>query len=223
MAALVAGTLVVGMALYLLGNLEAGRWIRFVPYPVIAGFMAASGWLLAVGGIRLAIGTHVSLELLEQLADGQHIVQLAVVLVFVIAMVLTKRVNHPLAFPALLVVGTLAAHLVLHGAGYSIASARGAGWFLDLSSGAAHPGPWLLKSLPQIDLPALLWAAGGFVALITVTAMTLLMSVMAVEVETRLDVDLDRELRLNGIANILVGLGGGMVGTLSLSFEPHPV
>ena len=40
---------------------------------------------------------------------------------------------------------------------------------------------------------------------------------MAVEVETRLDVDLDRELRLNGLANVLVGVCGGMTGTLSMS------
>ena len=64
---------------------------------------------------------------------------------------------------------------------------------------------------------ALLWAGGGYVALFAVTAMTLLLGLMAIEVETRLDVDLDRELRLNGLANILVGVCGGMTGTLSMS------
>src|SRR5262249_39025424 len=37
------------------------------------------------------------------------------------------------------------------------------------------------------------------------------------ELATRRDVDLDRELRANGLANILAGLGGGMVGYLSMS------
>ena len=55
------------------------------------------------------------------------------------------------------------------------------------------------------------------VALVVVTASTLLLSIVAVEVDTRLDVDVDRELRVNGLANILVGLLGGMVGTLSVS------
>jgi len=31
---------------------------------------------------------------------------------------------------------------------------------------------------------------------------------MAIEVEARIDVDLDRELRLNGLANLLVGACG---------------
>jgi sulfate permease, SulP family len=40
---LVAGTLTTGLILLLLGIFKMGRWIRFVPFPVIAGFMAASG------------------------------------------------------------------------------------------------------------------------------------------------------------------------------------
>jgi SulP family sulfate permease len=215
--ALIAGTLITGVTLYLFGVLRAGRWIRFVPYPVIAGFMAASGWLLAAGGVRILTGARNSLELLEQLARRQHVIQLVAALVFAIGILLVKRVKHPLAFPALLLGGMTATHLALHGAGYSFAAAREAGWLLDLSSGAILPGPWLLKSVTKIDLAALLWAGGGYVALVTVTAITLLLSVMAIEVQTRLDVDLDRELRLNGFANILVGLCGGMTGTLSAS------
>jgi SulP family sulfate permease len=101
--------------------------------------------------------------------------------------------------------------------GYSLASARVSGWLPNLAAGAAWPAPVLLLSLKEVDFGAVLRAGGSFVALITVTALTLLMSVVAVELETPPDVDLDQELRLNGLANILVGLGGGMAGTLSLS------
>jgi len=215
--ALIAGTLITGVTLYAFGLFRAGRWIRFVPYPVIAGFMAASGWLLAAGGIRILSGTPVSLELLRQVARGQHALPLAAGLAFALAILLIKRVRHPLAFPALLLCGIVVAHLALHLAGYSWSGARKAGWLLDLSSGAALPGPWLLKSLPQIDWPALLWTGGGYLALVVVTAVTLLLSLLAIEVQTHRDVDLDRELRLNGVANVLVGLCGGMTGTLSAS------
>ncbi|MGO8733814.1 MAG: SLC26A/SulP transporter family protein [Terriglobia bacterium] len=215
--ALIAGTLITGVTLYLFGVLRAGRWIRFVPYPVVAGFMAASGWLLAAGGIRILTGSYLSLDLLQQLLRGQHLIQLTAGLAFAIGIFLIKRVKHPLAFPALLIGGMMATHMALHGAGYSWKGAREAGWLLDLSTGAALPGPWLLKSMPKVDMASLLWAGGGYVALVAVTAMTLLLSLLAIEVQTRLDVDLDRELRLNGFANILVGLCGGMTGTLSAS------
>jgi SulP family sulfate permease len=162
-------------------------------------------------------GSRLSLDLLQQLARGQHLIQLTAGLAFAIGMLFIKRVKHPLAFPALLLGGMMATHMALHVAGYSWGGARAAGWLLDLSSGAALPGPWLLKSMPKVDMAALLWAGGGYVALVAVTAMTLLLSLLAIEVQTRLDVDLDRELRLNGFANILVGLCGGMTGTLSAS------
>jgi len=214
---LIAGTLITGVTLYLFGVLKAGRWIRFVPYPVIAGFMAASGALLAMGGIRIVTGTHGLLDLLGQLARGQQVSQLMVALAFAVGILLIKRVKHPLAFPALLLGGTLVMHLALHAAGFSLSTARHAGWLLDLSSGAAMPGPWLLKSMPMVNPLALFWAGGGYIALFAVTAMTLLLGLMAIELETRLDLDLDRELRLNGLANILVGACGGMAGTLSMS------
>ena len=134
MFVLIAGTLITGVTLYLFGVFKAGRWIRFVPYPVIAGFMAASGGLLAVGGIRIVTGTRSFLELMEMLARGQHLIQLIVGLAFAIGMLLIKRVKHPLAFPALLLGGTMLTHVALHAAGYSLeGGARGrvaAGSFL---------------------------------------------------------------------------------------------
>ncbi len=36
-------TLLTGFLLYGIGALKFGQWLRFVPYPVIAGFLAASG------------------------------------------------------------------------------------------------------------------------------------------------------------------------------------
>ena len=217
MFVLIAGTLITGVTLYLFGLFKAGRWIRFVPYPVIAGFMAASGGLLAVGGIRIVTGTRGFVEMLQMLARGQHLIQLITGLAFATGIHFLKRVKHPLAFPALLLGGTILTHLLLHAAGYSLRAAREAGWLLDLSSGATLPEFWLLKSLPNINLASLLWAGGGYVALFAVTAMTLLLGLMAIEVEARIDVDLDRELRLNGLANVLVGVCGGMTGTLSMS------
>ena len=217
MFVLIAGTVITGVTLYLFGLFKAGRWIRFVPYPVIAGFMAASGGLLAVGGIRIVTATGGFEELLHTLARGQHIIQLVVGLSLAVAIHHIKRVKHPLALPALLLGATILTHLVLRATGYSLVAAREAGWLLDLSSRAALPGIWLLKSLPSVNPAALLWAGGGYVALFAVTAMTLLLGLMAIEVESRIDVDLDRELRLNGLANVLVGVCGGMTGTLSMS------
>ena len=49
------------------------------------------------------------------------------------------------------------------------------------------------------------------------TVATLLLSIMAIEVEANAEVDLDQELKVNGAANAAAGLAAGTVTTLSVS------
>lgn len=217
MFVLVAGTLLTGLLLYLFGLFQMGRWIRFVPYPVVAGFMAASGGLLVIGGVRLVSGANGFFEFLHRLTHGERLVQLLVAMGFAACLHAIKRVKHPLALPALLFGGIAASLVVLHVTGNSLEASRNSGWLLNLSSQTVIPGVWLVKSMPGIEWISILWAGGGYIALFAVTAMTLLLGLMAIEVDAQVDVDLDHELRLNGIANLLVGACGGMTGTLSMS------
>jgi sulfate permease, SulP family len=60
-AAGLGGTaLLTGSALFLLGWRRLGKLIRFVPYPVVAGFLAATGWLIVSGAVRMATGVPLS-------------------------------------------------------------------------------------------------------------------------------------------------------------------
>jgi MFS superfamily sulfate permease-like transporter len=42
-----------GALLYGLGKANWGAYFRFVPYFVVRAFMAATGWFLIAGGIRM--------------------------------------------------------------------------------------------------------------------------------------------------------------------------
>src|SRR4029078_4793829 len=53
--------------------------------------------------------------------------------------------------------------------------------------------------------------------LVLVTVVTLLMNAGGIELESRDDVNLDRELRSVGIGNVLEGAGGGLPGFYALS------
>lgn len=218
LAALVVGTLVIGVALYVLGATKMGKWIRFVPFPVVSGFMAASGWLLGLGGIAVLAGAHMSWSEVGEIAGGHHLPQILAGLGFAAALWLSQRLRNPLTFPALLVATVVLVHAVRVTGGYSIEAAREAGWLLNVGRNSEIANPlMLLHAVQAIDLHTAALAGGEFIGLFAVTAITLLLGLVVVEVEGRLDVDLDRELRLNGLANILVGLSGGMVGTLSVS------
>jgi SulP family sulfate permease len=219
LSALLFATILNGAILFLCGQLKVGRWVRFVPFPVVGGFMAASGWLLIMGAVRILTRVEPGLSTLGALARTDRLEQLAAGVIFAGALALARRSRYTLTFPAVLVGAAVLAHVVRHVMGVSVAQARDAGWLLQVPPGTLIPMVWLAHhwQVPHADL--LLKETGVYVALIVVTAFTLMLGVTSVEVDAHLkdEIDVDRELRVNGIANVAVGLTGGMAGTLSLS------
>ena len=66
-------TLFTGILLFGLGALKLGQWVRFIPYPVIAGFLAASGWLpLMTGGVEVVIQANLTLSQAYELGHGLY-------------------------------------------------------------------------------------------------------------------------------------------------------
>ena len=51
--ALAVTTGVVGVVYFLLGTFKLGNLIRFIPYPVVGGFLAGTGYLLAQGAFNV--------------------------------------------------------------------------------------------------------------------------------------------------------------------------
>ena len=60
--ALSVSTFLTGIFLFGIGALKLGQWLRFIPYPVIGGFLAASGWLLVTGGVEVVTQTNLTLS-----------------------------------------------------------------------------------------------------------------------------------------------------------------
>ena len=51
-----------GIFLFLVGRFRLGRWIRFIPYPVVGGFLAGTGWLLARGSFKVMTDASLSYD-----------------------------------------------------------------------------------------------------------------------------------------------------------------
>ncbi|MEM1343906.1 MAG: SulP family inorganic anion transporter [Pseudomonadota bacterium] len=71
--AFVAGaTILTGLLIFVAGRLRLGALARVIPYPVLGGFLAATGYLLVMGGLSVALDRHVALwDLPGLLAPGQ--------------------------------------------------------------------------------------------------------------------------------------------------------
>lgn len=213
-ATLVIGTSLTGIMLVVLGRAGAGRLARYLPYPVLVGVMASSGWLLGAGALRL---------LRQPLAEGAAAagaglgLMAACASAWALLMLLAyRRFPHPLTPFGLLVAGALLCHAGAWWLGWSQADLVQAGWLLNVR--AAEPVgagllPVLLQLVPgAIDGAALVAAAPLLAAAPAITAIALLMNAAALETAAGRPLDLNRELRAAGMANLVASVLGGLPG-----------
>jgi SulP family sulfate permease len=216
MTGLALATLLTGLALFLLGWLQVGKLVRFIPYPVVAGFLAATGWLMVSGAVNIATGVPISWPTLPLLAEPDALATLLATIGWAAALwFMSSSWRHPILLPAALFGMTIATHAVLALPLPEQLVSWGAMFSLPDD---AHPlFPLLTGDVPQVDWAALVPAAGDMVAVAVLAILSILLNSTSIELATKVDVNLDRELRIHGIANIASAFSGGFVGHISVS------
>lgn len=217
LAALSLTAAVSGLGLLLLGWARAGAIARYVPYPVVAGFAAGTGWLLIPAAIRIVTDSPAGLAGLATLGATDAMAKLAATGAFALALALLRRFRHPLALPATLAAAVVISHLGLALAGLSGEAARAGGWLFAEPPPATLWKPWLPAVWSAIHWPTMLALLPDMLAVLVVTALAVLMATSTLEVVAGEDADLNRELRAEGCAALAAAALGGLVGGLSTS------
>jgi SulP family sulfate permease len=204
------GSLAFGLTALALGAGRGGRFIRFIPYPVMAGFLGGCGLLIMRGGLGVTIGQRLDAHDLALLGVPSVQLRLAAALALVAAIVLlTRRRPVSTVLPAVAAAGW-AAYLVFAAlAGLDPPAARAEGWLMNFARGGSRP-PVPLADLALIDWRALAAALPVLPVVVGLSVITVAMNVSTLEMASRADIDLDRELRSVGVQNLLAGAGGGL-------------
>src|SRR6266508_1113050 len=84
-------TVLTGILLCCLGLARAGGAIRFIPYPVIGGFLSATGWLMVNGAVRVITDRGLNLSSLDTLLQYLTLAKLAAAAAVALALYLTLR------------------------------------------------------------------------------------------------------------------------------------
>jgi SulP family sulfate permease len=217
MWSLVIATAINGVVLFALGRVKAGRWLRFLPYPVMGGFIAAAGWLLVVGSIRVGTGIPVTLPNLAALFAGTTAAQLVATLALGIGIIVaTSRYRPALALAASLISSVVVADLVFAFLPGGFAEAARHGWFLRVVADTPFWAPWYQNQIAIVWWPAIFHRTGELVTVVLVSLITILVNATALELDSRMDADFDAELRADGGASLLSAAAGGFIGYLSL-------
>ena len=225
MIAIVAlSTLTTAFCFLLIGRFRLAHLLRFMPYPLVGGFLAGLGWFLLQGGVAIASGTALTWETLPRLLESETIWRWLPGAVYAFGLLaVTKLWRHYLVLPVCLILAVGLCHLVLFLLGISSEEAREAGiFFVGLPPGASWP-PIEPGDLARVD-----WGivASQFLGILGVTLVALISIVLnagALELGSGVELDMNREFRVEGTACLAAGLGGSSPGcnTASMSLVSH--
>jgi sulfate permease, SulP family len=211
-------TVLTGIVLCCFGMTRIGRAIRYVPYPVVGGFLAATGCLIILGAVRVITDHPLQFGTLGQFEDILTLAKLAAACAMALVLYMTwHRSRSSFGLPATLVAGIVAAHVLFWLAGVSPGEAQAAGWTFQPPPKVTFMTPWNVDALHHYPWQLLAELSGNLVAVIFVTASCTLFNTTGIEVATHREANLERELSITGLANMLSGAFGGYTGCISIS------
>jgi SulP family sulfate permease len=211
-------TIATGIVLCCFGITRMGRAIRYVPYPVVGGFLGATGCLILFGAVRVITGHRLQFSTLDQFANLLTLYELAAACAMAIILYLTwHRSRSPFGLPAILIGGVIVAHIMFWLAGISLAQAQASGWTFQPPPRVSFMLPWNAHEIGRYPWYALPDLFGNLIAVIFVTATSALFNTTGIEVASHREANLERELYVTGIANMLSGAFGGYTGCISIS------
>lgn len=203
-ATLMISSLMIGIALFSLGYFRLGHFVRFLPYPVIGGFIAGIGWIVLVGGISIMIGSKPNFLNIFKPENFQHHIGgifLALVLLFT-----TKKFPRVWLLPAFLLAATLLSHLLLALFKISTTDAIKMGWLSTIITPKFAWQTLNFSFLQMINWTVIFSHISYLLAMIVVIVLMLLLNISSLEIITQTKAQFDKELKTVGIGNFLCGI-----------------
>jgi SulP family sulfate permease len=221
LAVTMVATFLTGVFLLILGRLKLGNLVRFIPYPVIGGFLAGTGWLLFKGGVGLLADRALTLQALHRFVRPDPMLKWIPGVAFAIILyALVRRFRHFLVIPGAVVLGVAVFYVVLSVTDHSVLTAKIHGWVLGpFPYGENLWDPSTLRVFAKADWTLVIAELPRIVTIPVVAVLALLLNVSGIELGRRQDADLNRELRVAGVGNVLASGAAGIPGfhTLSLT------
>ena len=213
LAMMAVTTLATGLAFLVMGYFGMGEIARFMPFPVIGGLLAGTGYLIIMGAVGiLGIGSPEEVGAAESI--GSFWPGLALAILFFLA----PRLRWPSwTYLAFLAGGVVGFHIFTRLAGLDREILLERGWLLGpFPEGGLWPGP-VTDALAGANWGAIGGQTATLAAILLIVPISLLFYVSAVEVETRSDLDMNAELRTTGWANVAAAAVGSAPGYLYLA------
>lgn len=211
-AFIMATSVVTGVTFYLVGRFRLTNRVRYVPFPVVAGFMAGIALLIVQRGLGDLAGISVTPAHAARLMTPAVMLHWIPGIVIALAMLGGVRVISWKYFRHIVIFGAIAIFLLVLWATHTpISHAYAAGW----AAPAIHVRLPFEIYFAHIWHPAAVFALASHMDILLTTVAVSLLSILitlaGLEDATNAGPAFERELQNAGIANVASGLLGGAI------------
>ena len=222
-AAVMVTSITSGLFFILIGGFRLGRFVRFIPYPVVGGFIAGTGFLLVQGALGVMVGVSPTFSNLGLFLQPGNLIRWIPSVLFGIALVVgSRRFPHYLTIPVLLTITAILFYGFMFASGMSFAEIQQEGWLLGPFPEGGLWKPINLSLFTRVDWALIAGQAGNIAAIALISIVALLLNSNALELIAKKDIDVNRELISAGVANVIGGFSGSSVGYQYLGFTAIP-
>ncbi|MES2949304.1 MAG: SulP family inorganic anion transporter [Pseudomonadota bacterium] len=215
-ATLCVTSLVCAVVFYLLARFRLAGLIRYIPFSVMAGFLAATGWLMCSGAMHIIAGTPLNLEGLAGLLDNPYRPELVLGLAVVVALhALAPLASAAVLIPVVMLGATLLTHAFLASGVCHTSICSSSAWMFGAMPDVTWLPPWG-NPLDWGDLRVLLYMLPSMLMVSFVGLLTILLSLASLELNYQKEFDLNRVLNTHAVSTAASALAGGFVGIISI-------
>jgi SulP family sulfate permease len=188
--------------------------VRYIPFAVMAGFLASTGWLMSSGALNIIAGTPLTLAGLERLLSDPLQPQLAFgIFIAVPLFILAPRVSNAVLIPLVMFAAALFVNVFL--ASSLCGSCDRGDWMFAGMGKVQWLAPWNVD-WPALDVGLIIENLPAMLVVSFVGLLTILLSVASLELSFQKEFDLNRVLKTHALFAGASALLGGFVGIISI-------
>ena len=219
-AALMLGTFATAVFLFVVARFSLIHFFRYIPYPVIGGFLAGTGWILTSGSIEVMMGSSLSISSIgDALAYQSLILWLPGAVLAVVLFSVLRKWSGFLILPSALALSVFVFHVVLHLSDISLEQARERGFlFGSLDEGGLWP-VFAWSDFSMVDWSLVISQLPVILTIPFITLIGLMLNMGGVELASRKSINMNRTIMANSFSNFFAGFVGSPSCYSSLSLS----
>ena len=219
-ALIAASSLMTGILFFAVGRLRLSGLVRTIPYPVMGGFLAGTGWLLAKGGIEVMAGMPLTAASAGGFFEPLMLLRWLPGIFFAFAtFILITRIANPFTLPACIAGAIAIAYVLFAIAGLPIEEARHLGLLMQPVYSSPAITVFTPSLITRIRWEQLLPALPAIFMTPFIAMLSTVLNMAGIESSTGIEMDHDRELTRTGAANFLMGFIPSSSAFISLSLS----